>query len=81
MIDKKTAEQILTAPLKVGAYFTEIFAERRKNTYMSVLNGKTRSVNSGINMGLGLRVINGEKVIYAFTNDLSIESLLRLAED
>ncbi|MCD7778265.1 MAG: TldD/PmbA family protein [Clostridiales bacterium] len=81
MIDKKTAEQILAAPLKAGADFTEIFAERRKNTSMSVLNGKTRSVNSGIDMGLGLRVINGEKVIYAFTNDLSPESLLRLAED
>lgn len=81
MIDKILAEQILTAPLKAGASFTEIFAERRKNTSVSVLNGKTRSVNSGIDTGLGLRVINGERVIYAFTNDLSRQSLIRLSED
>ncbi len=81
MIDKLTARQILEIPLKAGAGFTEIFIEKRKNTSVSVLNGKTRSVSSGVDMGLGLRVINGDKVIYAFTNDLETSSLIRLAED
>ncbi|MCD8089793.1 MAG: TldD/PmbA family protein, partial [Clostridiales bacterium] len=80
MIDKITARQILEIPLSAGADFTDIFIEKRKNTSVSVLNGKTRSVSSGLDMGLGLRVINGDQVIYAYTNDLDSRILLHLAE-
>ncbi|MCC8015756.1 MAG: TldD/PmbA family protein [Eubacterium sp.] len=81
MIKEKTAYEMLETALGSGADFAEIFAERKKTTSVSALNGKARSANSGIDMGLGLRLIYGEKTVYAYTNDLSENSLLALARD
>ncbi|MCD8239757.1 MAG: TldD/PmbA family protein [Clostridiales bacterium] len=81
MIKDKTAYEMLEIALGSGADFAEIFAERKKTTSISALNGKARSANSGIDMGLGLRLIYGEKTVYAYTNDLSEKSLLALAKD
>ncbi|MCD7855275.1 MAG: TldD/PmbA family protein [Clostridiales bacterium] len=81
MIKEKTAYEMLETALGSGADFAEIFAERKKTTSVSALNGKARSANSGIDMGLGFRLIYGEKTVYAYTNDLSEKSLLALAKD
>lgn len=81
MINKNLAKDILNLPLKAGADFAEIFAEERKFSSLSLLNGNTDSANSGLDKGLGLRVISGDKVIYSYTNDLSPSALLKLSQD
>ena len=81
MINKKIITEILEIPLAAGADFSEVFIERRNNISLSLLNGKTQSANSGIDSGLGLRIINGDMVIYSYTNDLSEKSLIRLAKE
>lgn len=81
MINDKTAYKMLEISLGAGADFAEIFAERKKVCSLSALNGKVRSANSGVDMGLGFRLILGERTVYAYTNDLSEMSLLSLAKD
>ncbi len=81
MTDKKIITEILEIPLEAGADFSEVFIEHRNNVSVSLLNGRTQSAASGIDSGLGLRIINGDMVIYSYTNDLSEKSLIRLAKE
>jgi len=43
-------------------------------------DGRVEKVLSGIDQGAGVRLITGQRTAYAYTNDLSRESLLELAD-
>ena len=45
-----------------------------------MLNGKVEDVNSGIRRGIGLRIYHGLESVYAYTNDLSEENLIKTAK-
>lgn len=81
MIDKQLAQDIISAALTGGADFAEIFVEHNKKTSISLVNGRVDKALAGIDHGLGLRLFFGEKVIYAYTNDLSRSSLLKITRE
>ena len=80
MIDKVLIYKVLDKALSNGADFAELFLE---NTYSSLINfndNKTRQSIVGKDFGAGVRVFYGNTAIYAYTNDLSEESLLAAAD-
>jgi TldD protein len=79
MLDQATVRRVLERALSTGADFAEIFAEDRENTNLSYVDKKVDSINQGRVYGLGLRIIRGFEVIYAYTSDLSEKNLLDLA--
>ena len=81
MLDKNLANEILTEATSKGADFAEIFIENKDNASISLINGKVNSALSGLDFGIGLRVFYNGKTIYAYTNDLSRESLLKMAKE
>lgn len=81
MLSKSTVERILNTALSGGADFAEIFAEDKDNTRISYLDAKLDNLSQGRDHGLGLRLIKGFEVIYAYTSDLSEDNLLLLAKN
>lgn len=81
MIDRTTANDVLTAALSGGGRFAEIFIEHSKKNSISVVNGKVEKALSGIDFGLGLRIFVNDKVIYTYTNDLSYDNLIKCAKE
>ena len=81
MLDKNLANEILTEATSKGADFAEIFIENNDKSSISLINGKVNSSLSGLDFGIGLRVFYNGKTIYAYTNDLSRESLLKMASE
>lgn len=79
MLDQATVRRVLDRALSTGADFAEIFAEDRENTNLSYVDKKIDSINQGRVYGLGLRIIRGFEVIYAYSSDLSEKNLLDLA--
>src|SRR6056297_2711121 len=77
---KKLIEKVLAVIRKGGADFAELFLERRTSNSMEMNNGKLETVNSGLIHGVGLRGIVGKKAIYAYTNDLSEESVINASK-
>ncbi len=73
---KKTIEKALSVIKKGGADFAELFLEKRNSNSMEMNKGRLETVNSGLIHGVGLRGIVGKKAIYAYTNDLSEESVM-----
>ncbi len=77
---RKLIEKALAVIKKGGADFAEIFLEKRTSNNMEMNNGKLEKVNSGLIHGIGLRGIAGKKAIYAYTNDLSEDSVINASK-
>jgi len=79
-MDRKGSSEILKKALSKGADFAEVYWEHRETSAISYEDNRIERINSGIDEGVGIRVIAGDHTSYAYTNDLSLESLLRVAE-
>ncbi len=62
-----------------GADFAEVYLERSSTTAVVLDEGRIKSAQAGLSQGVGVRVISGAQVGYAFSDDLETEALLRAA--
>ncbi|MGA1843220.1 MAG: TldD/PmbA family protein [bacterium] len=71
-----------TLPLltRRGIDLAEIFFERKISSLISCEDHRIEKINTGIDLGVGLRIIHGLKTSYAYSNDVSEPSLRRMAE-
>lgn len=76
-MDKKEVREVLEAAMAQGGQFAELYLEYKENTGISCENGRIEKVNTGIESGVGIRVIHGDNTAYVYTNDLSQENLCR----
>lgn len=79
-LSESQISEILKTAQKSGAEFAEIFIEDKKVCTIGADGGKIEQLNMGEEQGLGLRVINGENIAYASTNDLDYANLLSIAQ-
>lgn len=75
MVDKRVLRDVLDTALANGGDYADIFIERKKVTSIGCEGGKIERVSSGLDVGAGIRVINGDSTAYAYTNDLTPEGL------
>ena len=68
MIETNVAQSVIHHGLELGADFAEIYVERNLSNLISTLSDRVQSVESGIDFGVGLRLIYGHKVLYGYTN-------------
>ncbi len=73
-------KEILNMALAAGADFAEIFMEQKESTSISCEDGKIEKINTGIDLGMGIRVIAGEATSYVHSNDISLQSGLNMAK-
>ena len=78
-MQKKELKEILNAALFAGADFAEIFVEQKESTAISCEDGKIEKINTGTDLGMGIRVIAGEATSYVHSNDTSLASGLQMA--
>ena len=79
MLNTQTAESVIDHALSLGADFAELFIEKNEANVVSTLSDEVQSVESGINFGIGLRLVYGAKVLYGYTNKTDQDELLRIA--
>lgn len=80
MLNQRLLEKVLKKALSNGADFAEIFVEDTFNSSIQLLDSQIKKAIEGEDYGAGIRIFYGIKAIYAFTNDLSEESLLTAAD-
>ena len=71
---------VLKKALSNGGEFADLYIERSAPFMIVCEDGRVEKVLSGIDQGAGVRLITGQRTAYAYTNDLSRESLLELAD-
>ncbi|MGB7297493.1 MAG: TldD/PmbA family protein [Candidatus Aminicenantales bacterium] len=79
-LSKETLERLLQAALQHGGEFAEVYVEYTVNNSISLDEDKIQGALRGVDMGVGIRVLHGEKTGYAYSDDLNFEKLKQTAD-
>jgi len=78
-LDKDTLNKLLTIGLQNGGEFAEVYVEYTVQNSIGLDENKIRAASRGVDMGVGIRVLQGEKTGYAHSDDLSLDKLKETA--
>lgn len=73
-------KKALAAALKRGGDFADVYVENRISRSLLLEEGRFKRAVFGLTRGAGVRVIDGDKTGYAYTDELTEEKILRAAE-
>lgn len=72
-------QKILDISLSRGGDFSEIYLEYKIYNFINMEEDIIKETAESISLGLGIRVLSGEKTGYGYTNDLSFEKIKKAA--
>jgi TldD protein len=81
MLNTRTADSVIDYALSLGADFAELYIERNQVADISTLSSEVQAVQSGIDFGIGIRLVYGNKVLYGYTNKTDADELKRIATE
>jgi TldD protein len=73
-------EQFLAAALDAGGDYADLYFEYQSSSSISLDESLVKGATCGVSVGCGVRVINGERTGYAYTDDLSPEKIRHAAK-
>jgi len=79
VLDTAIANKVIDESLSLGADFVDIFVEKNQQQIIKFASNIVEENLSGIDFGIGLRLIYGENSVYAYTNMAELDELIRLA--
>jgi TldD protein len=78
-VTREMMKKVLEAALSKGGDFAELFFEYRLSNNVVMEDDIIRESDETVALGVGIRVLNGRKTGYAYTSDLSPETMRRTA--
>ncbi len=72
-------ERYLAEALSAGGDYADLYFEYQTTSSISVDESLVKSATQGISAGCGVRVLNGERTGYAYTDDMAPERILHAA--
>ncbi|MDF1882052.1 TldD/PmbA family protein [Sulfurimonas sp. MAG313] len=78
MLDTNTANDVIFEALSLGASFCDIFIEKNETQSFSMNSSKIKDIKSGLDFGIGIRLIFNDKSLYGYTNSVNKEELIKL---
>ncbi|MFO7561016.1 MAG: metallopeptidase TldD-related protein [Enhygromyxa sp.] len=79
-ISPDLAAALLDRALARGGDFADLYFEYRRSASISMEDGRVRSVGGAIDMGVGIRVVEGQGVGYAYSESLEPAAMFEAAE-
>ncbi len=74
-----TLRKVLEAALSRGGQDADLFFEHATSTMLALTDGSVNRASTGVDLGVGVRVVLGDQVGYAYSEDLSLEAMLSAA--
>jgi len=74
----ETAANIFSVACECGADFAEIYEEETRSSVLTIKGGVVENASAATEFGIGIRLLYGTEVLYAYTSDEREENLLRL---
>ncbi len=78
-VDQNTTVRVMSELTTRGADTADLYFQHTRTNSLTLEDGIVSSANSGIQQGVGLRVVIGDQTGYAFTEDLTMPSMLAAA--
>ena len=74
-VDSPLMSSVLSAALSQGGDFAELFFEHRTNSSIGWEDEHVKSAQRNVAQGVGIRVVNGDSIGYAYTESLESEAM------
>lgn len=78
MLDQATAQDIIFEAISLGADFCDVFVDKQSIESISMNSSKVKDIRSGVDFGIGVRLIYGDQALYGYTNSTDKEELIKL---
>ncbi len=78
-VDDTTTARVMSELTARGADAADLYFQHSRNNSLALEDGIVSKASSGIEQGVGLRVVIGDQTGYAFTEDLTLPSMLAAA--
>src|SRR5207247_924021 len=78
-ITERDLEHYLDEALSRGGDYADLYFEYLATSNISVDESIVKNATQGVSLGVGVRVISGERTGYAYSDDLSPEKILKAA--
>jgi TldD protein len=75
-VDEATIARVMAELTANGADTADLYFQHQRTNNLSMEDGIVSLANSSISQGVGLRVVIGEQTGYAFTEDITLNSML-----
>lgn len=72
--------KIFSEALSNGGEYCDIYFEKRASNYIALEDNQVNKAYTGIDIGVGIRVLKGDQTGYCFTEDLSFRSIIDAAK-
>src|ERR687888_279727 len=79
-ITERDLERYLAEALSRGGEYADLYFEYLATSAISVDESIVKSATQGVSLGVGVRVIAGERTGYAYSGDLSPEKIRHAAQ-
>ena len=73
-VSREALDKVLAAALSQGADDCDLYFQHASSHSVGLSDGKVNKAVSRIDLGLGVRVVVGDQVGYAYTEDLSLDA-------
>src|SRR5262245_21420769 len=74
-VDERLIREAISAALSQGGDYADLFFQHRVGHNFVLEDGSVNRAFKGTELGVGVRVVKGDQTGYAFTEDLSLESI------
>ncbi len=78
-ITERNLEQYLSEALSAGGEYADLYFEYLATSSIGIDEGIVKSATQGVTLGVGVRVIAGERSGYAYSDDLAPEKIRKAA--
>jgi TldD protein len=78
-VDQSTVARVMAELTANGADAADLYFQHTRSNNLTLEDGIVANARTGIQQGVGLRVVIGEQTGYAFTEDLTLPSMLAAA--
>ena len=78
-VSERDLERYLSEALSAGGDYADLYFEYLATTSLGIDEGILKSATAGVTLGVGIRVLAGERTGYAYSDDLSADKILKAA--
>lgn len=80
LLAKEVAHEVIAYGISLGADFCDLFVEKTSLHHIDFKSSNVKDITSGIDSGVGVRLIFGNMALYAYSNSFKKEDLLDMTK-
>lgn len=79
-VDQDMLKKVMAEALSRGGDYCDLYFEHSLSNYVGLQDNKVNRAGSNIDYGVGVRVLKGDQTGYAFSEEISLEAMLKVAK-